>query len=139
MFYKIPAFPVMSLTKILETFLRSFLSSFNRKYVHTVACTVVFVGPARFVCNAYPGRDATCPLSSCSNKNDGHAVALTDFYGRFFVEEGQSMNSTSSLHLCRHCFYLLKPPRFGALNRESESSGSQSVYRKLFPRGPHSS
>ena len=26
-----------------------------------------------------------------------------------------------------------------ALNRESESSGSQPVYRKLFPRGPHSS
>ena len=21
--------------------------------------------------NAYPGRNATCPLSSCSNKNDG--------------------------------------------------------------------
>ena len=70
----------MSLTKILETFIRSFPSSFNRKYVHMVACTVVFVGPACFVCNAYPGRSATCPLSSCSNKNDGHAVALTDFY-----------------------------------------------------------
>ena len=100
----------------------SFPSSFNRKYVHTIACTVVFVGPARFVCNAYPGRNATCPLSSCSNKNDGHAVALTiftvackgpfcvdvfsSFYGRFFV----------------HFFSLLTPPRFGALNRESESS-----------------
>ena len=36
----------MSLTKILETFIRSFPSSFNRKYVHMVACTVVFVGPA---------------------------------------------------------------------------------------------
>ena len=36
-------------------------------------------------------------------------------------------------------FNLLTPPRFRALNRESESSGSQSVYRKLFPRGPHSS
>ena len=47
---------------------------FNRKYVHTVACTVVFVF------NAYPGRNATCPLS-----------------------------------------------------------GSQPVYRKLFPHGPHSS
>ena len=68
----------MSLTKTLETFIRSFPSSFNRKYVHTVACTVVFA--ARFECNAYPGRNATCPLSSCSNKNDGHAVALTDFY-----------------------------------------------------------
>ena len=49
------------------------------------------------------------------------------------------MNSTSSLQLCRHFFYLLTPPRFGVLNRESESSGSQSVYRNLFPRGPHSS
>ena len=64
---------------------------------------------------------------------------LSTFYGRFFVEEGQFINSTSSLHLCRHFFYLLTPPRFGALNRESESSGSQPVYRKLFPRGLHSS
>ena len=79
-FHKIAAFLVMSLTKILETFKRSFPSSFNRKYVHTVACTVVFVGAAHFVCNVYPGRKATCPLSSFSNKNDGHAVALTDFY-----------------------------------------------------------
>ena len=79
-FHKIPAFPIMSSTKILETFIRSFPYSFNRKYVHKLACTVVFVGPAHFVFNAYPGRNATCPLSSCSNKNDGHAVALTDFY-----------------------------------------------------------
>ena len=55
-------------------------SGVNRKYIHTVACTVVFVGPAHFVFNAYPGRNATCRLSSCSNKNDGHVVALTDFY-----------------------------------------------------------
>ena len=79
-FYKILAFLVMSLTKILETFKRFLPSSFNRKYLHTVACTVVFIGAAHFVCNAYLGRNATCPLSSCSNKNDGHAVALTDFY-----------------------------------------------------------
>ena len=48
----------------------------NRKYVYTVACTVVFVGPAgrHFVFNAYSGRNAACPLSNCSNKN---AVALT--------------------------------------------------------------
>ena len=65
----------MSVTKILETFIRSFPSSFNRKYVHMVAYTVVFVGPAHFDFNAYPGRNATCLLSSCSNKNDGHAVA----------------------------------------------------------------
>ena len=46
---------------------------------------------------------------------------------------------TSSLHLGCHFLHLLTPPRFGALNRESESSGSQPVYRKLFPHGPHSS
>ena len=56
-------FLVMSVRKILETFIRFFPSSFNRKYVHTIACTVVFVQP-------YPGRNATCPLSRCS-KNDG--------------------------------------------------------------------
>ena len=70
----------MSLKKILEPFIGFFPSSgVNRKYVHTVACTVVFVGPAgrHFVFNAYTGRNATCPLFSCSNKNDGHAVALT--------------------------------------------------------------
>ena len=53
--------------------------------------------------NAYPGRNATCPISSCSNKNDGpcgrfnctSTVAckepvcvevLTSFYGRFFAK-----------------------------------------------------
>ena len=46
----------------------------------TFACMVVFVGPVHFVFNAYPDRNATCLLSSSSNKNDGHAVALTDFY-----------------------------------------------------------
>ena len=50
---------VMSLRKILETFIGIFPSSFNRKYVHTVACTVVFVGTAGFVFNAYPGCNAT--------------------------------------------------------------------------------
>ena len=49
----------------------------------------------------------------------------------------------STLHRPSTCaaifFYLLTPPCFGALNRESESSGSQSVYRKLFPCGLHSS
>ena len=67
----------MSLTKKLETFIRFFPSSFNKKYVHTVACTVVLVVPACF--NAYPGRNATCALFSCSKKNEGHKVALTDF------------------------------------------------------------
>ena len=131
----------MSLRKILETFIRFIPSSFNRKYVHTVACTVVFVGPAFCVqrltlIRANPGRIATCPLSSCSNKNDGPrgrfncistvsrkgsvcVEVLTIFYGRFFVEEGQLIKytpSTSSLHLRSHFFHLLTPPRFGALN-----------------------
>ena len=140
----------MSLTKILETFIRSFPSSFNRKYVHMVACTVVFVGPACFVCNAYPGRNATCPLSSCSNKNDAHAVALTDFYrfckgsvcvevltsfyGRFVVEEGQFIKytpSTSSLHLGSHFFHLLTPPRFGALNLPEVNQFTGNCFRMV--------
>ena len=44
-----------------------------------------------------------------------------------------------SLHQSRHFFHLLTRPRFGELNRESDSFGSQPFYRKLFPRGPHSS
>ena len=86
--------------------------------------------------NAYPGRIATCRLSSCSNKNDGprgrfncistvsckgsvFVEVLTNFYGRFFVEEGQFIKytpATPSLHLGSHFFQLLTPPRFGALN-----------------------
>ena len=106
-------FLVMSLRKILETFIRFFPSSFNRKYGHTVACTVDFVGPAHFVFNAYPGRNATCPLSSWSNKNDGShghfncistvsckgsvcVEVLTSSYCRFFVEEGQFIKYTPS-------------------------------------------
>ena len=147
----IPGHVLEKNTRNLYTFFPSF---FNRKYVHTVACTVVFVGPACFVCNAYPGRNATCPLSSCSNKNDGPrgrfncistvsckgsvcVEVLTNFYGRFFVEEGQFIKytpSTSSLHLGSHFIHLLTRPRFGA-----ESSGSQPGYRKLFPHGPYSS
>ena len=65
-FHKIPGHV---LEKILETFIRSFPSSFSRKYVHTV----VFLGTARFVCNAYSGCNSTCPFSSTT-------VALTDFY-----------------------------------------------------------
>ena len=70
------------LDKNTWTLYRFFPSSgVNRKYIHTVTRTVVFVGPAgrHFVVNASPGRNATWPLSSCSNKNDGHAVALTVF------------------------------------------------------------
>ena len=79
------------------------------------------------------------PISTVACKGPFCVEVLRSFYGRFFVEEGQFINSTSSLLLCRHFFYFLTPPRFGALNRESESSRSQPVYRKLFLRGPHSS
>ena len=134
----------MSLRKILETFIRFFPSSFNRKYVHTVACTVVFVGPAHFVFNAYTGRNATCPLSSCSNKNDGPrgrfncistvsckgsvcVEVLTSFYGRFFVE-------VQTLPLGSHFFSFVDPASLW----RAGSSESQPVYRKLFPHSPHS-
>ena len=131
-------FPVMSVTKILETFIRSFPSSFNRKYVHMVACTFVFVGPAHFVLNAYPCLSlltratmllvlspavqtktmvtrSLLPISTVACKGPFCVEILSGFYGRFFVEEGQFINFTSSLHLCRHFFYLLTPPRFGGL------------------------
>ena len=55
---------------------------------------------------------------------------LISFYGMFFVEVGQFINS-KSLHIVpphRPPFFrLLTPPRFGALNSESESSGRQPV------------
>ena len=75
-------------TRNLYTF---FPSSFKRKYVHTVACTVVFVGPAHFVFNAYPSRNASCPLSSCSNKNDGprgrfNCISTVSYKGSVCVE-----------------------------------------------------
>ena len=141
-----PRFLVMSLRKRLETFIGFFLPlSF-----HTAGSTVAFVGPASFVFKA------TCPLSfqlfqqkrwsrgrlNCISmlacKGPVCVAVLTNFYGRFFVEVGQFINS-KSFHLGRHFCHLLTPPRFGEFNPESESSGSQQVYRKLFPRGPHSS
>ena len=84
--------------KILETFIRFFPSSFNRKYIHTVACTVVFVGPAFCV-----QRLTLIRAALLSNKNDGprgrfncistvsckgsvFVEVLTNFYGRFFFE-----------------------------------------------------
>ena len=101
--------------------------------VHTVACAVVFVGPAHFVFNAYPGRNATClPIKTMVHAvtwtvfltflvKDPRSVCvefLTSFYGRFFFEEEQFIKytpSTSSLHLGSHIFHLSTPPRFGAL------------------------
>ena len=101
--------------------------------------------------NAYPGRIATCPLSSCSNKNDGPrgrfncistvsckgsvcVEVLTSFYGRFFVEEGQFIKytpSTSSLHLGSHFFHLLTPPRFGALNLPEVNQFTGNCFRMV--------
>ena len=129
-----PRFLVMSLRKKLEPFIGFFPSSeVNRKYVHTVACMAVFVGPAErhFKFNAYPGRNATCPLSSCSNKNDGHDGALA-CKGIVCVEV-----------LAGSSFPPIKPPFCSFVDPASlwrpESSGSQPVYRKLFSHGPHSS
>ena len=106
---KIPGHVLEKHTRNLYTF---FPSSFNRKYVHTVACTVVFVGPAGFMFNAYPGRK--CYLSSfqlfqqkrwlrgrfnCIStlacKGTVCVDVLTGFYGRLFVEVGQFINSKS--------------------------------------------
>ena len=101
--------------------------------------------------NAYPDRIATCPLSSCSNKNDGLrgrfncistvcckgsvcVEVLTHFYGRFFVEEGQFIKyspSTSSLHLGSHFFHLLTPPRFGALNLPEVNQFTGNSFRMV--------
>ena len=127
----------MSLRKILEIFIHFLPSSFNKKYVHTVASTVVSLGPAHFVFNAYPGRNATCPLSSYSNKNNGPrgrfnciSTALTSFYGTLFDEEGQFIKytpSTSSLHLGSHFFHLLTSLRFGALNLPEVNQFTETV------------
>ena len=149
-----PRFLVMSLRTILETFMGFFSSSFKIKYVHTfvhtVACTVVFVGPAGFGFNAtFPlsfqlfqqnrwSRGRFNCISTLACKGPVCVAVLTNFYGRFFVEVGQFINS-KSFHWGRRFFHLLTPPRFGAFNRESESSGRQQVYRKLFACGPHSS
>ena len=69
----------MSVRNILETFIGFFLplSTENTSARSLVRSSVV--EPASFVFSPYPGHNATCPLSSCSNKNDGHAAALTVF------------------------------------------------------------
>ena len=96
-------------------------------------------------------RTRICPLSSCSNKNDGPrgrfncistvsckgsvcVEVLTSFYGRFFVEEGQFIKytpSTSSLHLGSHFFHLLTPPRFGALNLPEVNQFTGNCFRMV--------
>ena len=96
-------------------------------------------------------RTRICPLSSCSNKNDGPrgrfncistvsckgsvcVEVLTSFYGRFVVEEGQFIKytpSTSSLHLGSHFFHLLTPPRFGALNLPEVNQFTGNCFRMV--------
>ena len=96
-------------------------------------------------------RNATCPLSSCSNKNDGPrgrfncistvsckgsvcVEVLTIFYGRFFVEEGQFIKytpSTLSVHFSSHFFHLLTPPRFGALNLPEVNQFTGNCFRMV--------
>ena len=94
--------------------------------------------------NVYPGRNATCPRSSCSNKNDGprgrfnciSTVAckgsvcvevLTSFYCRFFVEVGHF----NQLHLGSHFFHLLTPPRFGALTLPEVNQFTGNSFRMV--------
>ena len=139
----------MSLRKTLETLIRFFPSPFNTKYVHAVVCTVVFVGPADFVFNAYPGRylsslqlfqlkrwstrSLNC-ISTVSCKRSVCVQVLTSFYGRFFVDERQFIKYTpsiSSLHLGSHFFHLLTPPRFGALNLPEVNQFTGNCFRMV--------
>ena len=140
----------MPLRKILETFIRFFPSFFNRKYVHTVACTVVFVGPA-FCVQRLSGphcylssfqlfQQKRCPhgrfncISTVSCKGSVFVEVLTNFYGRFFLEEGQFIKytpSTQSLHLGSHFFHLLTPPRFGALTLPEVNQFTGNCFRMV--------
>ena len=47
------------------------------------------------------------PISTVACKEPNCVEVLSSFYGRFFVEEGQFINFTSSLHLCRHFFLFV--------------------------------
>ena len=120
---KIPGHVLENNTRNLYGF---FSSSFKIKYVHTfvhtVACTVVFVGPAGF------GFNATCPLSfqlfqrnrwsrgrfNCIStlacKLPVCVAFLTNFYGRFFVEVGQFISSK---------VFPLRPPFFSLADSAS--------------------
>ena len=135
----------MSLRKILETFIRFFPSSFNRKYVHTVACTVGILSstliPAAMLLVLFPAVPtktmvhavALTVFLTVSCKGSVCVAVLTSFYGRFFVEEGQFIKYTHSTY--RQPFFSFVDP--SSLWRAG-SPGSQPVYRKLFPHSPHS-
>ena len=111
-------------------------------YVHTVACTIVFVGPAGFVFNAYPGRK--CYLSSfqlfqqkrwsrgrfnCIStlacKGTVCVDVLTSFYGRLFVEVGQFINSKS-----HYIVPPLWPPFFSFV--DTASSWCAESWKRVF-------
>ena len=149
-------FLVMSLRKILETFIGFFFSLFQEKIRSHVRphgrlygrfCRTRGFCIQRYLSSLFPAVPTKTmvtrsPLVNCIStlacKGPVCVAVLTNFYDRFFFEVGQFIHS-KSFHLGRHFFHLLTPPRFGEFNRESESSGSQQVYRKLFPRGPHNS
>ena len=82
-------------------------------------------------------RSLNC-ISTFSCKRSVCVQVLTSFYGRFFVDERQFFKYTpsiSSFHLGQPFFSFID----AASLWRAESSGSQPVYRKLFPHGPHSS
>ena len=134
----------MSLRKILETFI--FFSFLFQQKIRPHGRLYGHLCRTRAFCVK---RNATCPLSSCSNKNDGPrgrfnristvsckgsvcVEVLTIFYGRFFVEEGQFIKytpSTLSLHFSSHFFHLLTPPRFGALNLPEVNQFTGNCFR----------
>ena len=149
-----PRFLVMPLIKILETFVGFFFFLFQEKIRPHIRphgrlygrlcrtrgfCVQRSCGPQYYLSSfqLFQQKRWSRGCFSCISTLACVAV-ITNFYGSFFVEVGQFINS-KSFHSGRNFFHLLTPPHFGALNRESESSGSQQVYRKLFPRGPHSS
>ena len=73
-------------------------------------------------------------ISTVSCKGSVCVEVLTNFYGRFFVEEGQFIEytpSTSSLHLGSHFFHLLTPPRFGALNLPEVNQFGGNCFRMV--------
>ena len=149
-------FLVMSLRKILETFIVFFFSLIQEKIRSHVRphgrlygrfCRTRGFCIQRYLSSLFPAVPTKTmvtrlPLVNCIStlacKGPVCVAVFTNFYDRFFFEVGQFIHS-KSFHLGHHFFHLLTPPRFGEFNRESESSGSQQVCRKLFPRGPHNS
>ena len=73
-------------------------------------------------------------ISTVSCKESVCVEVLTNFYDRFFAEEGQLIKYTpsiSSLHLGSHFFHLLTPPRFGALNLPEVNHFTGNCFRMV--------